>query len=297
MKGIIPRGPFSKKKSFRGGMLRLVLITTLTAAFLITRQGILDPRPRVRKPLTDNELRQVLAGMTVPSVSAPLAGSREHRLATFGRKLFLDPGLSSNGQVSCATCHRPDKSFTDGLPVAKGVGTTARNAPTIINSRFAHWFFWDGRADSLAAQAAGPLENPDEHGLDRESLATAILRRHAAEYHELFGSGGPVDATATGTSASTTAPPLELKRLAAYTLATIGPYDRMKAVLTIAADRATQPATLISGVLAPATPAAYAPTGRADHDRDSQIIANAVTAIAAWERLLIADQSPFDAFA
>ncbi len=273
-------------------MLRLVLIAGLVAAFLITRQGILDPAPRIRKPLSDNDLREVLSAMTVPPVAPPLPGSREQRLAAFGKKLFFDTTLSSNGQVSCATCHQPDKSFTDGLPVAKGVGTTARNAPTIINSRFAHWFFWDGRADSLSAQAAGPLENPAEHGLNRETLAAAILRGHGAEYNELFGSGRPAASTPNGAPA--TIVPADLKRMAAYTLASIGPYDRMTAVLKLASERATQPATLIAGVLAPGT---TEPGTNANHDRDTRLVANAVSAIAAWERLQIADQSPFDSFA
>lgn len=287
MKWINPREAFSKKKSFHGGMLRLVLIAGLLAAFLITRQGILDPRPQLRKPLPDNELRQVITAMTIPAVPAPDA--REHRLAAFGRKLFFDSRLSSNGQVSCATCHQPDKSFTDGLPVAKGTGTTARNAPTILNSRFAHWFFWDGRADSLAAQAVGPLENPDEHGLDRSSLAAAILAHHGPEYRALFNAPPPASPGAAPNSA-----PGDSKRLAAYTLASIGPYGRMTEILKLASNRSTQPATLVAGALVPTGPVA-AEKDR-NHGAATRVVANAASAIEAWERLQIADQSPFDGF-
>ncbi|HET9360691.1 MAG TPA: cytochrome-c peroxidase, partial [Vicinamibacterales bacterium] len=48
------------------------------------------------------------------------------RAADFGRRLFFDSRLSANGQVSCATCHIPDRVFQDGLPLAKGLDVTHR---------------------------------------------------------------------------------------------------------------------------------------------------------------------------
>ncbi|HEY0582417.1 MAG TPA: cytochrome-c peroxidase, partial [Chloroflexota bacterium] len=50
------------------------------------------------------------------------------RAAALGQALFFDTRFSANGQVSCGTCHKPDRDFTDGLPLAHGVGTTDRSA-------------------------------------------------------------------------------------------------------------------------------------------------------------------------
>jgi cytochrome c peroxidase len=111
------------------------------------------------------------------------------RAADFGHKLFFDTRLSSNGKIACATCHQPSLNFTDGRKVAVGLGTTARNAPTIIGAAYNHWFFWDGRKDSQWSQATASLENPLEHNMPRDKVVD-VLRRSAdyrERYTELFG--------------------------------------------------------------------------------------------------------------
>src|ERR1700704_704907 len=83
-----------------------------------------------------------------------------------GRQLFFDPRLSADGSVSCATCHDPNKAFTDGKQSAIGIANRkgARNTPTILNAMFNSTMFWDGRADTLEEQAKQPLVNADEMG-------------------------------------------------------------------------------------------------------------------------------------
>lgn len=71
--------------------------------------------------------------------------------ADLGRALFSDTRLSANGQVSCASCHRPDHAFTDALPTGQGVGTGNRRTMPIASAVYSPWQFWDGRADSLWA--------------------------------------------------------------------------------------------------------------------------------------------------
>src|SRR5688572_4180531 len=93
------------------------------------------------------------------------------RAAEFGQRLFFDKRLSSNGEVSCASCHLPGKVFQDGTPLAKGVGTTDRRTMSVIGTARSPWQFWDGRKDSQWAQALGPLESPVEHGGDRTQYA------------------------------------------------------------------------------------------------------------------------------
>jgi cytochrome c peroxidase len=109
------------------------------------------------------------------------------RAAEFGRKLFFDARLSSNGQVSCATCHKPEKEFQDGTPLASGVGTTNRRTMPIAGMAHSPFLFWDGRKDSLWAQALGPLESPVEHGGSREQYAKVVAEHHRADYEAVFG--------------------------------------------------------------------------------------------------------------
>ena len=109
------------------------------------------------------------------------------RAVRFGQRLFFDTRLSSNGKVSCATCHMPDREFQDGTPLATGVGTTGRRTMPIAATAYAPFLFWDGRKDSLWSQALGPLESPVEHGGNREQYAHVIARHHRAEYEQIFG--------------------------------------------------------------------------------------------------------------
>ena len=105
----------------------------------------------------------------------------------FGKKLFADPRFSSNGKISCKTCHKPEITFTDNEPLAVGIGTSTRRNMPIIGLAYLKWFFWDGRADSLWSQALGPFENPVEHGTTRCKVVLLIAEHYQAEYEELFG--------------------------------------------------------------------------------------------------------------
>jgi cytochrome c peroxidase len=109
------------------------------------------------------------------------------RAAELGRALFFDARLSANGQVSCATCHIPDREFQDGLPLARGVSVTHRRTMPIAGMAHSPFLFWDGRKDSLWAQALGPLESPVEHGGRREQYAQVIAAHYRAEYEAIFG--------------------------------------------------------------------------------------------------------------
>ena len=109
------------------------------------------------------------------------------RAAAFGQALFYDTRFSANGQVACATCHRPELMFQDGLPLAHGVGTTGRRAMTLVGTAYSPWFFWDGRKDSQWAQALGPMESAVEHGGNRTLYAHLIAQNYRTEYEALFG--------------------------------------------------------------------------------------------------------------
>jgi cytochrome c peroxidase len=109
------------------------------------------------------------------------------RAVELGHQLFFDTRLSVNGEVACATCHLPERGFQDGVALGQGVGTTARRTMPIAGTAYSPWLFWDGRKDSLWAQALGPLESPVEHGGNRTLYAHLIARYYAEEYEALFG--------------------------------------------------------------------------------------------------------------
>lgn len=109
--------------------------------------------------------------------------------AHLGKQIFFDPRFSGNGQISCATCHQPERAFTDGLPRAQAIGQTERNTPTIIGTAYNTWFFWDGRKDSQWSQALSPLETAVEHGGTRGQYAHILAEDpdYRAAYEALFG--------------------------------------------------------------------------------------------------------------
>lgn len=109
------------------------------------------------------------------------------RAVAFGQRLFFDTRLSSNGKVSCATCHVPSREFQDDKPLANGVGTTGRRTMPIAGTAYAPFLFWDGRKDSLWSQALGPLESPVEHGGTRDQYVKVVAANYRAEYEQLFG--------------------------------------------------------------------------------------------------------------
>ncbi len=123
------------------------------------------------------------------------------RQIDLGRYLFFDPVLSGDGTLSCASCHRPDKGLADGRPRSLGIHSqdAGRAAPTLWNVAFLHRFFWDARADSLEAQATGPLYSPREMGNDPARLLATLNGN--ATYRRLFQQAFGEPATAAITSA------------------------------------------------------------------------------------------------
>lgn len=118
-----------------------------------------------------------------------------------GRALFFDPRLSGSGWISCASCHNPGLSWGDGLPRAIGHGmqVLGRRTPTILNLAWGQAFFWDGRADTLEAQALGPIQAAGEMNLD---LPTMIARIDGiASYKALFAQAYPGEPIAPETVA------------------------------------------------------------------------------------------------
>lgn len=113
-----------------------------------------------------------------PLVPVPPDNPLTEAKVELGRRLFFDAQLSRDSTVSCSSCHEPERSFSDGRTVARGIDDKegTRNVPALINRAYGRSFFWDGRAHSLEEQALLPMVNPDEMGNTHEE----ILRRLGA---------------------------------------------------------------------------------------------------------------------
>lgn len=154
--------------------------------------GIKPPLPAL-PPRTDGFTRKqlgMLAEMRVPEAPPPdptNAMADDPKAAKLGETFFSETAFSPSGTVSCATCHDKNKGFADGRATSLGVSTGDRNAPSALLASHARWQFWDGRADTLWAQATGPFENPKEYGSNRLFVAHVVFDRHRAAYEGVFG--------------------------------------------------------------------------------------------------------------
>ncbi|PQJ81019.1 cytochrome-c peroxidase [Polaribacter porphyrae] len=105
-----------------------------------------------------------------------------------GKKLFFDKILSGDGTQSCASCHNPQKAFTDNLQFSSGIDGKQgiRNAMPLFNLawNFDEKFAWDGKDFSLENQALEPVLNPIELHSDWKNVAKK-LQNHS-EYPTLF---------------------------------------------------------------------------------------------------------------
>ena len=135
--------------------------------------------------------------LDVPRGLPALPGDSEtaltRELVSLGRELFHEPRLSSDGTVSCASCHQVEAWFTDGRRVAVGVGGSqgTRNTLSVLNAAYFPAQFWDGRALGLEEQAKGPIANPREMNLPHD-VAVARLADDPAyqrRFAEAFGPG------------------------------------------------------------------------------------------------------------
>jgi cytochrome c peroxidase len=134
---------------------------------------------------------QFLANGNLPPVIAPADNPQTDAKISLGKQLYFDKRLSSNGTVSCATCHRPDAGWADVTPFSEGVNQRfgGRNAPTIINAAYFHFQFWDGRALELEKQAVGPVQNPVEMDLTMAEMEARLnaIPGYVEQFQAVFG--------------------------------------------------------------------------------------------------------------
>jgi cytochrome c peroxidase len=288
------------KISKRNSIIFFILGTTLLGGWVLYSF--------LSVPLQTDDLDSETLLMRLAEFSPPepnVHTETQRLLAKLGSRLFFDERLSASGTMSCATCHDPQKNFSDDRPLALGGNLGPRRTPSLVNVGFQRWFFWDGRSPTLEAQVLGPLENWNEHRISRVHLLKILFREYRHDYETIFGLIDAKDwewvqtlPSALPQTASRTLSPMVL----AYGLASLDDFWEKDKILQYAQTNKIAPINVLSGrsTLPDERPQQWY---KAWNDFDApqktklnQWISNTASAIATFERTILAMDSPFDRF-
>jgi cytochrome c peroxidase len=140
--------------------------------------------------VVDSSVTPVELGL-LPEMPFPADNPYTPEKAELGKLLFFDPRLSGSGQIACATCHDPELGWGDNRSTSFGHDRQPlrRNAPSLLNVGHAKTLFWDGRAESLEAQALAVLVNRDEMRGDPEAIERAVegVPEYRQRFQRVFG--------------------------------------------------------------------------------------------------------------
>jgi cytochrome c peroxidase len=191
-------------------MRRLIpLIFSISLLAAITSFAAFDARNAVPgiTPAMLDKMTELPGGLgALPAVPVPADNPQTPAKIELGKRLFFDTRLSRDLKSSCATCHSPEKAFSDGLARARGFqdAILRRRSPSVLNAAYNRFQFWDGRAASLDEQCKGPLLSPmelnmidEKHLVDRLNHVAAYRR----DFQRAFSSGPSLDNVAMAISA------------------------------------------------------------------------------------------------
>lgn len=142
--------------------------SSLVGLFLLAESCKKDPPPEtgdLLHILYEPKPYTIVKPKNFPEIPVPASNPMTVDGIALGRRLFYDPILSGDSTMSCASCHMPQLSFTDGKAVSKGIDGIAgrRNSMSLLNVAYVtRGLFWDGRAKTLEDQALAPVEDPIE---------------------------------------------------------------------------------------------------------------------------------------
>jgi cytochrome c peroxidase len=152
-------------------------------------------KPSNHQPLEVELPNNLLAGRD--SLYIPEDNPLTRAKIELGRQLYFDRRLSKNAEVSCADCHHPESGYARETQFGVGVAGQQgnRNSPTSYNRILSRAQFWDGRADSLEAQAVGPIANPIEMANTHEVAVQFVTGNdvYRAQFESIFGHKPTID--------------------------------------------------------------------------------------------------------
>jgi len=167
-----------KNKKLAVGVACVIAACALTACDVENVTN--DPSVTTEPSIWNAQQKQQLLSLSIrhlPSIAEDASNryQQNSQAVALGAKLFFDARLSQSGTISCSVCHQPNREFSDGLRVASGIKKGQRNTPSLLGVSHQKWFFWDGRKDSVWAQALEPFEDKTEHDLSRTQLIKIVL--------------------------------------------------------------------------------------------------------------------------
>lgn len=120
----------------------------------------------------------------------------DSRRAEWGRVLFFDTRLSANGKVSCASCHDPNRAFTENRASSVDIEgrSVERNSPTLLNSAHMDVLTWANPVlRKLENQIIVPLflDTPGEMALIRVWPKVRLEVLGVSPHLELFKKAFP----------------------------------------------------------------------------------------------------------
>src|SRR5262245_13980143 len=171
---------------------RVVFAAIAVACMALSSVASAADSATAKPSFTDSEIKTILSHGPWP---APIPNDPTNRLSgkpdaiEFGTRLFFDQRLSGSGTKACASCHVPERNWTDNLRRGVGMAELDRNTPTLMNVRGQRWFGWDGAADSLWAQSLRPIVDARELAATPRHVAELV--RHdeqlSCRYRRAFG--------------------------------------------------------------------------------------------------------------
>ena len=171
-----------------------IAFATVAAACVVLFSGVSSAEERVADPpaFTESEIKIILSHGPWP---APLPHDPTNRVSgkpdaiELGTQLFFDSRLSGTGTKACASCHVPERNWTDNLRRGMGLAELDRNTPTLMNVRGQRWYGWDGAADSLWSQSLRPIVDARELGATPRHVAELVRNDEqlSCRYRRAFG--------------------------------------------------------------------------------------------------------------
>ena len=158
-------------------------------------EGPEEPQPS-GIDLTDIDYSPTPYNLEVPSNFPPPPADKVAAMTEagvdLGRHLFYDIRLSSDGSMSCASCHLPSLAFTDGTALSTGVqgNTGRRSAMSLQNLIYENnGVQWDGGEPTLAAQALLPVMDPVELFDDWDNVESKLRAEelYQEKFRQAFG--------------------------------------------------------------------------------------------------------------
>ena len=180
----------SQPGTFTVDKMRMLVWPGIVVACVAIGIGLLYFRNLGDTAATENAVPVVVQSNEPIQPIEPLSGL-DPRKIELGRKLFHDPRLSHNDQLSCAHCHDLKTGGTDRKARSIGIDGTVGdiNAPTVLNSGFNFSQFWDGRAATLESQIDGPLQSEIEMGSTWPEVIGKLKRdkEYVQAFQQIYG--------------------------------------------------------------------------------------------------------------